>query len=710
MSGSIPQGVLPPGTPTDIASLARIAAGDSGNAVKASGAVNLLYYQDAFASLGSEFAREMSRRTEPTSENVQQPSRGMRYCGEGEDCTDPFALEDDHYNPPNHWSSTTGQYRAPQISEVPIMRATPPGLQPPATAPPARYNHSEQDGRNVYVPSEHDPSSRDRVMHMPAIGAARGGETAIVRESASANACPPQDMCRDGALIGCNIVGNSGGSWSHRKLNMTREPATRVDEVYVQQAAVADYATSNASATVQRHLQPYGNYTETLYSTPTLDAERRISTGVIINPWTGQMYETFEDDVPPPNTDRSLMPDQFGRTNPKLVAMKGGRDPNRDYASKREPCQRLPGDDGGENVWGDALYADRRREDMQQRANRTVWHNRDGDYQEPAWDKKSNGYVGWQRAYQNFPYLPQTQQLDLQQWVGPVTEQGVMPNRAMAIAAGGDGDDPYRIVARVQYNGTDLSECTHNGGVETGITNFGEQLPFQGELLPTQKEGLMSQQFATHGADGQTQTGEKLQFQGKLLPTSKTLMQQQFATHGADGQTQTGEQLPFQGSILPTLKTLMQKSFPTHGLDGQTQTGEQLPFQGTMLPSARKTQTMEAQFPTLNAALANSGLTGEFEHGVVSMHNFRGQGDEQYAHVPISQVPVQTGGANWTPFATSQRDTKRRTQQPSARPGEYSFGDKRWMSELSAPCVAKGERESTYARSHEGRFGSITEA
>jgi len=697
-------------TPRTIAQLAAMGIGDASNAVTASGAANLLYYQNSLENIGQQFEREAGRHLQTSVEVPRHPT-GMRYCGDGtEECTDFQAQQDPFYNPPNEWSAQTGQFRAPKISEIPIVNVgnNNNGRQPQPQPQPQQAQRGggggggggggdgtgtgttrfrDSDNRSVYVPSAQT----------------YGGETAIVRESNGSNLCPPTDACAAGMLIGANIVSQDGGVYSHRKLNMTREPGTRVDEVYVQRAAVGDYATSNAAGNVQHHTQPYGNYAPALYDSPTLDSERRISTGVMMNAWTGQMYETFESDLPPPNTDKSLTPGQFERTNPKLVAMKGGRDPNRDYQSKRELCQRIPGDDGGGNVFGDALYADRRRENMQQRANRTVFMNRGGDVSvQAAWDRKPVGFVGYQRAYNFMPYLRPTQTLDLEGWVGPVTPQGIMPNIAMSNAQKSGGDDPYRIVAAVTYKGTDLSDCPHNGNVDT---SFGDNVGFQGAILPTQKT-LMSQQFPTLNAGGQADTGQALQFQGALTGTQKTLMSQQFPTLNAGGQSDTGQALQFQGKLIGTQKTLMQQSFATLDASGKDDTGGGLRFQGDVRETT-KYMLGEAQYPTLNAALPNAGMTGVFEHGAVSIHNFRGNNDAEYFHIPFSQVPLGSEGAAWAPTAKSQRDTKRRTEQSSARPGVYSDNNPRWISELSTPCVSKGERQSTYARSHQTRFGSI---
>lgn len=168
---------------------------------------------------------------------------------------------------------------------------------------------------------------------------------------------------------------------------------------------------------------PLGSkYTEEQYYQPILDSDRKISTGVMMNAYTGKLYETFEDDLPPPDTNKEIPKEQLQQTNPRLIQMFGGLDPNRPLPTKRDVPEYIPGKDAGPNRWGDNLYSDRRRAELQERAQRTVFLNRDGDYPvAPLRDEVPAGYVGFQRAYQPVPYLPATNRNSTAaaNWLGP---------------------------------------------------------------------------------------------------------------------------------------------------------------------------------------------------------------------------------------------------------------------------------------------------
>ena len=68
----------------------------------------------------------------------------------------------------------------------------------------------------------------------------------------------------------------------------------------------------------------WDKYQEELYRTSVLDSERRKSTGVMVNNYTGRMFECFEEDMPPPNTDKSIPREVFEHTNPRLIWANGG--------------------------------------------------------------------------------------------------------------------------------------------------------------------------------------------------------------------------------------------------------------------------------------------------------------------------------------------------------------------------------------------------
>ena len=157
--------------------------------------------------------------------------------------------------------------------------------------------------------------------------------------------------------------------------------------------------------------QSYTNVTADLYNQELLASEQRIFTGVMVNSNTGQMYETYEDDVPPPNTDRKRrLPEEFSIQNPILTALNGGWDPSLPTRNKTEVMEVMYGADAGLNPWGSGLYASAIRDITEQKDVRQQFNNRNGFVPiEPAWDTRAVGFVGHVSAYRGTPHMPPTQ-------------------------------------------------------------------------------------------------------------------------------------------------------------------------------------------------------------------------------------------------------------------------------------------------------------
>jgi len=173
----------------------------------------------------------------------------------------------------------------------------------------------------------------------------------------------------------------------------------------------------------------YGRFGDALFNNnnTTQLFDRKHLTGVFVNTNEGKIYETYEDDLPPPNTDKSLDPEQLQRSNPKLLALQGGIDFNRPPPQKREVQLNMPGANGGSNPWGDALYAEGRRNREREIAATSVWGNRNGNFSvEPIMDGRPNGYVGFQNMMRVAPYVPPTQRGRTDSaWESPVHLSGM---------------------------------------------------------------------------------------------------------------------------------------------------------------------------------------------------------------------------------------------------------------------------------------------
>ena len=206
--------------------------------------------------------------------------------------------------------------------------------------------------------------------------------------------------------LGCWLMSSDNDRFARKNLEVDAMPGeAEPAEIMVVPGNWMDLAGTTASPGT------YSTVSSDLYNTETLNSEQRIFTGVMMNSNTGQLYETYEDDVPPPNTDKPrLLPEQMTIQNPKVTALSGGWDPSMPARHKVEVPEVLYGDDAGRNIWGPQLYATAIRDLAEQRDVRQQFNNRNGFVPvEPAWDKRAVGFVGYVSAYRGTPHMPPTQ-------------------------------------------------------------------------------------------------------------------------------------------------------------------------------------------------------------------------------------------------------------------------------------------------------------
>lgn len=153
--------------------------------------------------------------------------------------------------------------------------------------------------------------------------------------------------------------------------------------------------------------------------------ETRISTGVMVNPWDGSMYETFEEGmfVPDFKKDQSLSRADLAKTSSKLVAMQGGYDNNNPPPRKVElPESDVQGPDAGRNPWGEQIYAQPLGSLQQHYIKRDLFFSRNDEVPvQPLDDKQSMNYIGYNENVRFTPHLTPTQRgrkPDPHEWKG----------------------------------------------------------------------------------------------------------------------------------------------------------------------------------------------------------------------------------------------------------------------------------------------------
>ncbi len=167
------------------------------------------------------------------------------------------------------------------------------------------------------------------------------------------------------------------------------------------------------------------DYCPEMYMTPYDRTQNKIATGVLTNPYTGEVFQTFEEGMPLPTRNDSLLPSQLKQTNPKLVQLQGGIDLNAPPPSKKEIAENVPLINGGPNVWGDALYQPQLRQWFDQRAVIGQFNNRNGILPNYGIHKeRPAGFVGDVNMLRPIPYNPATNRnsLDLKGYTTGVTD------------------------------------------------------------------------------------------------------------------------------------------------------------------------------------------------------------------------------------------------------------------------------------------------
>lgn len=373
---------------------------------------------------------------------------------------------------------------------------------------------------------------------------------------------------------------------------------------------VGSYASRMSPQYNHYHPENDNLFAKSKFEEPIFDSEQRLSTGVMINTYTGQMYEMFENDVPPPDLDvsRDHTEEQLTHTNPFLIWKQGNRDPNRDEPNKTEVLAYQPNADGGCNVWGDQLYADRIRSELQIRAARDVWQNRNGDVPiEAVIDRHPNGYLGFVPAARYFPYVPATKRqfIDNKSYTpaaGPAAVQSTDSASAMAPRirlkepVGGNGNNTINSYvgnpsATQAGSLTEISTAYGAAFDARDPTRLNEEIYFPGpvdgnknnspyvviDIIPreTLKPEIAEQSF---NLNLPIQTSESIGTYVVLDTTTKetlkSMMQQEFATLPVSYVADLGSYIVIDHEVRETLKPqIMEATFEVAPVQYDAQVG-----------------------------------------------------------------------------------------------------------------------------------------
>jgi hypothetical protein len=136
-----------------------------------------------------------------------------------------------------------------------------------------------------------------------------------------------------------------------------------------------------------------------------------IRTGFMIEPSTGEMYETYENDVQPPTSASYLGPDELSKVNRRLLNLHGGVNHRLPPPVRKEvvpdPVSRF---DGRLDPRFQQVINDQHRAETQERVARQLWHSRDNhqEFQETETQEIPAGMLGQMYYLRPKPYMPAT--------------------------------------------------------------------------------------------------------------------------------------------------------------------------------------------------------------------------------------------------------------------------------------------------------------
>ncbi len=502
----------------------------------------------------------------------------------------------------------TGKSGSITSNQNPVM------TQSPLTSDVEAVEQSQNSPQN-FVPGPNGTVNLVTNREMP-------GPVQYITESETNNtlSCPRQLPAEN--TMGCWMFPNSEVPFERRQVDtLFTPPGTAPQNVYVRDTQYDPWGSSMTAK--------WSTYVPQNYSSPVLDSDERKSTGVMVNAYTGKMYETFEDDMPPPNTDKEIPRERFEMSNPRLIQMQGNIDVNRYPRSKKEICQTVMRKDDGPNVWGDQLYADRRRALLEEYATRDVWQNRHGEYSiESVDDRRPVGYVGYVNAVRPLPYLPATQRTDTNNhgWTGVAEDQfkkgpswdKMLPrvtttrpdlsecSRVQAPDATNEAvSNHVVIVGGINMKGTNrstTSQFTRQGPIDPGSAGYDRNEMLEPSSLRATLKAAMEQSFSSSNIDGTSQnTGYLPVVDTDLRPTQKGLMAGQFpVTTAGQGAQGTGYVPVIDTDLRATQKGLMAGQFPVTTAGQGAQSTGYVPVIDTDLRATQK-GLMAGQFPVTTA-------------------------------------------------------------------------------------------------------------
>jgi len=253
-------------------------------------------------------------------------------------------------------------------------------------------------------------------------------------------------------------------NWFHRDVRQNRYDAqTPVSNIYMTPSSL--------------DAEPY---TPSLWQTPYDSSKNVISVGIMSNPYTGELTEIFQDQMPGPTTVKGqMLESQLQHPNPKLIAMSGGFNHHNPPPRKTEQPGYVFNPvsvRGGSTPFGSQVYAPIVQREMTARTSRDVYNNRDGELplEQGFAREQPHGYIGYVPRIRFNPYVPPTQELEYGDYYPPMQDQPTdLTKREQYTFESFAYKDPALVTDRLQYanqnvNGTDATASSPTDAEHTG--------------------------------------------------------------------------------------------------------------------------------------------------------------------------------------------------------------------------------------------------
>ena len=158
------------------------------------------------------------------------------------------------------------------------------------------------------------------------------------------------------------------------------------------------------------------DFSKEMFQTPADRAQDLISTGSLINTYTGEVITTLENDMPPPDREAGEIVHENKAKQLRLLAASGNP---RSTRPKKELENSIPaGDTGKISTESSILASANVRREGEERNARDAYFNKNGMAPtEMEMSRNPVNYDGYNNRVRFKPYLPYTQELDTKDWI-----------------------------------------------------------------------------------------------------------------------------------------------------------------------------------------------------------------------------------------------------------------------------------------------------